>query len=213
MPLYRVPIPAGLERKDASTALPPDRAAVLQRMDLIRWPGRARRGPGQSRAQITPSTSTLIGGVVLRARNCNRVVVDGSTAGTWRATSGLGGTLTGIPCAGPLPEANDGAESENGLTAAPGGGWTGLGVAGAATGCPPAITECLASCPPGPLAAGSEYVYFDDVESPTGCSGCSVNAVFNDGPAGSGSCVDDSLNLCRKTISSADSIFAGAKNC
>ena len=104
-----IPAPASLERTTYPTILGGGVAQDLGHIDTIRQRGEAHRGRGIARSRDASVSSTTItsAGVLVR-RDCQRVLIDASLGGVWRAHfGGEGKRGSTARCVGVLPDHQD----------------------------------------------------------------------------------------------------------
>lgn len=104
-----IPAPASLERTTYPTIVGGDVAQDLGHIDVCRQRGEAIRGKGLARSRDASVSSTTItsAGVLVR-RECQRVLIDASLDGTWRAHfGGEGKRGATAKCVGVLPDHQD----------------------------------------------------------------------------------------------------------
>lgn len=104
-----IPAPASLERTTYPTILGGGVAQDLGHIDTIRQRGEAHRGRGIARSRDASVSSTTISsaGVLVR-RDCQRVLIDASLGGVWRAHFGGEGKRGATArCVGVLPDHQD----------------------------------------------------------------------------------------------------------
>ena len=114
--MLRIAPPARLDTNTKATALGPGLSEQLQNLDIRRFPGRTRRGPGMSRAVgVAGSSSTIVACGVFERRDCRKVLVDQSASGVVRAHVGTGYGAITPPCVGPIPQSVEAVDDEHGI--------------------------------------------------------------------------------------------------
>jgi hypothetical protein len=81
-------MPMKLERSKAPHLLEVNEARILQAVDIQWLYGRLVRGPGVAETQITNSTYPILGAYVGTRRDGRKIVFDGDSNGTVRASVG-----------------------------------------------------------------------------------------------------------------------------
>ncbi len=110
MPWTRLPNPFKLERTTFVAKTPEGAARVLQNTDMQSTPGRLKRGRGYCRSdEVSGSASIITACGVFVRRDCRKVLVDASAAGTWRASgpTTIDTAVVGAGCIGPMPSQLD----------------------------------------------------------------------------------------------------------
>lgn len=98
-----IPEPVALSTGHAAR-LDPGEAALLRNVDLTGLPGIVRRGRGCCRVlEVAGSSTRIVAAAVVRRRDCRKMLLDYSSAGTLRATVSQGTPVVGAPCIGPVP--------------------------------------------------------------------------------------------------------------